>query len=65
MHAHTGNEVCAETIVIRSNDDWKRVVSTMQYDGERYTATVLREAHNRITHAEQDAGLFALAGASS
>jgi len=65
MQANMGNEVCFDTIVIRSNADWKRVVSTMQYDGERYTTDVLRAEHNRITAAEQDAGLFALVGASS
>lgn len=40
--ARVGNEVCSETIVIRSNDEWKRVVRSLRFDGERYDARDLR-----------------------
>jgi hypothetical protein len=65
MQAHTGNEVCSETIVIRSNSEWKRVVQTLRYDGERYHATEQTRSLSRLGVLEQDAGLFALRGASS
>lgn len=65
MQAHTGNEVCAETIVIRSNSEWKRVVQTLRYDGERYHTTDLTRTISRLGVLEQDAGLYALTGASS
>lgn len=65
INAHEGNEVCSDTLVIRSNDDWKRVVQHLQYDGQRYHSTTLRVAGNRLNATEQDAGLFALVGSSS
>lgn len=65
MPAHQGNEVCSETIVIRSNDEWKRVVRSMRYDGNRYDATILVEQSSRLAIVENDHGLFALLGASS
>jgi hypothetical protein len=65
MQAHTGDEVCSETIVIRSNSEWKRVVQTLRYDGERYQTTDLTRSITRLGVLEQDAGLFALRGASS
>lgn len=65
MNALLGNEVCSETIVIRSTDDWTRVVRSLRYDGDRYTTTDLAAYGSRLSHAEQDAGLFALRGASS
>lgn len=66
MQAHMGNEVCSETIVIRSNDEWNAVVRRLRYDGERYSLVgEQRTASTRLSIVEQDAGLFALVGASS
>lgn len=64
MHAHMGNEVCSETIVIRSNAEWNAVVRRLRYDGERYSI-VDEQRLERLPVLEQDAGLFALVGASS
>jgi hypothetical protein len=41
-NALMGSEVCSETVVIRSNDEWKRVVRTLQYDGTRYVPLSVR-----------------------
>ncbi len=66
MHAHMGNEVCSETIVIRSNAEWNAVVRRLRYDGERYSiVNEQRIEPTRLQCVEQDAGLFALVGASS
>jgi hypothetical protein len=51
-----GSEVCSETIVIRSNDEWKRVVRSLRFDGERYDASELRFSGQR----EQDRALLAV-----
>lgn len=61
MQAQLGDEACSETIVIRDNETWKRVVRNLRYDGERYTPHTIRT----FTMSEQDHGLFALRGASS
>jgi hypothetical protein len=56
-----GTQVCSETIVIRSNDDWRRAVRSLQYDGQRYTpATPARVASGSLqgdTVAQLDAWL--------
>jgi hypothetical protein len=65
VNAHVGNEVCSETIVIRSNDEWKRVIRSLGFDGERYHTTELRQAGSRLNTVERDHDLFALLGASS
>jgi hypothetical protein len=65
MQAHVGNAVCSETIVIRSNDEWRSFVSTLAFDGERYERVVSVDAERRMQLADSDPGLFALRGASS
>lgn len=57
MCALTGNEVCSETIVIRSNDEWKQVIRCPRFDGERYHASELRLAGARVNTLEQARGL--------
>jgi hypothetical protein len=59
-NALMGSEVCSETIVIRSNDEWKRVVRSLRFDGERYDATELRAAGGRLPALEQGRGLVAV-----
>lgn len=57
MDALLGDEVCSETIVIRSNDEWRRVVRSLRFDAQRYDATELRETNSRLRMIEQDRGL--------
>ena len=66
MIAQMGSEARSETIVIRDAGDWTHYVSTLRFDGERYQPTSdLRSYGMRLSHAEQDATLFELRGASS
>lgn len=65
MNALMGNEVCSETIVIRSTEDWDAFTRTVRYDGERYEASFLRTRNAQINSTNDDSGLFPLVGASS